>query len=384
MIMIRNSKIIATLGDATDKVLRKIVEGAADAVLIDSYYGNNEQNVERIEKVKTLREEVGRDLAIIYDVDHIYAKNKYKLIRIDDENVDFACANDVDFVACPFVGNLEEITKVKELIKSHGKNIGIIVKIDCKDGYDNLDGILEIADAIMINRDELGVDISYEDLPGIQKEIVRRANEAAKVVILTTQMLYSMVYNPRPTRAEVSDVANAIFDGVDAVMLTEETAIGDYPCEALETVDRIIRTVEKNNAVDAERFEVEGYKMSISHAVSMTTKHLLEAVDVKSIVTYTKSGTTARFIVRYRPNVPVLAVLPDRESARKLVITRGIVPYIEPKMLSMEEMLSNASSYSKKVGLAEVGDLILITAGQPDTGRGTVPPTDFVYISKVD
>ena len=382
--MIRNSKIIATLGDATDKVLRKIVEGAADAVLIDSYYGNNEQNVERIEKVKALREEAGRDLAIIYDVDHIYAKNKYKLIRIDEENVDFACANEVDFVACPFVGNLEEITKVKELVKSHGKNIGIIVKIDCKDGYDNLDDILEIADSIMINRDELGVDISYEDLPGIQKEIVRRANEAAKVVILTTQMLYSMVYNPRPTRAEVSDVANAIFDGVDAVMLTEETAIGDYPCEALETVDRIIRTVEKNNAVDAERFEVEGYKMSISHAVSMTTKHLLEAVDVKSIVTYTKSGTTARFIARYRPNVPVLAVLPDRESARKLVITRGIVPYIEPKMLSMEEMLSNASVYSKEVGLAEVGDSILITAGQPDTGKGTVPPTDFVYISKVD
>jgi hypothetical protein len=382
--MIRNSKIIATIGDATDKVLRKIVEGAADAVLIDSYYGNNEQNIERIEKVKSLREEVGRDLAIIYDVDHIYAKNKYKLIKIDEENVDFACANDVDFVACPFVGNLEEITKVKEIIKSHGKNIGIIVKIDCKDGYDNLDGILEIADAIMINRDELGVDISYEDLPGIQKEIVRRANEAAKVVILTTQMLYSMVYNPRPTRAEVSDVANAIFDGVDAVMLTEETAIGDYPCEALETLDRIIRTVEKNNAVDAERFEVEGYKMSISHAVSMTTKHLLEVVDVKSIVTYTKSGTTARFIARYRPNVPVLAVLPDRESARKLVITRGIVSYIEPKMLSMEEMLSNASSYSKKVGLAEVGDLILITAGQPDRGKGTVPPTDFVYVSKVD
>ena len=384
MIMIRNSKIIATLGDATDKVLRKIVEGAVDAVLIDSYYGNNEQNVERIEKIKSLREEVGRDLAIIYDVDHIYAQNKYKLIRIDEKNVDFACENGVDFVACPFVGNLEEIAKVKEYIKSHGKNIGIIVKIDCRDGYDNLDEILEIADAIMINRDELGVDISYEDLPGIQKEIVRRANEAAKVVILTTQMLYSMVYNPRPTRAEVSDVANAIFDGVDAIMLTEETAIGDYPCEALETVDRIIRTVEKNNAVDAEGFEVDRYKMSVSHAVSMTTKHLLEAVDVKNIVTYTKSGATARFIARYRPNVPVLAVLPDRESARKLIITRGIVPFIEPKMLSMEEMLSNASAYSKEVGLAEVGDSILITAGQPDTGEGIVPPTDFVYISKVD
>ena len=114
--MIRNSKIIATIGDATDKVLRKIVEGVADAVLIDSFYGNNEENVERIEKIKSLREEVGRELAIIYDVDHIYAKNKYKLIRIDEENVDFACVNDVDFIACPFVGNLEEIMKVKELI----------------------------------------------------------------------------------------------------------------------------------------------------------------------------------------------------------------------------------------------------------------------------
>ena len=225
------------------------MEGAADAVLIDSYYGNNEQNVERIKKVKALREEAGRDLAIIYDVDHIYAKNKYKLIRIDEENVDFACANDVDFVACPFVGNLEEITKVKELVKSHGKNIGIIVKIDCKDGYDNLDEILEIADAIMINRDELGVEVPYQDLPNVQKEIIRKANDNTKEVILTTQMLHSMIYNPRPTRAEVSDVANAIIDGVDAVMLIEETAIGNYPKEALETIDRIIKYVESQKTL---------------------------------------------------------------------------------------------------------------------------------------
>ena len=383
--MARKAKIIATLGNSTEELLEEVVTNGADAVLVDTYYGSPEECVSRINKIKELREKLDKNTAIIYDLDHIYAESKYKLIKIEEDNVHFACQNDVDFVACPFVSNLDEIRKVKSILQANGKkDIGLIVKVDCKEAYENIDEIIQFADSIMINRDELGVDISYEDLPGIQKEIVRRANEAAKVVILTTQMLYSMVYNPRPTRAEVSDVANAIFDGVDAIMLTEETAIGDYPCEALETVDRIIRTVEKNNAVDAERFEVDGYKMSISHAVSMTTKHLLEAVDVKNIVTYTKSGTTARFIARYRPNIPVLAVLPDRESARKLIITRGIVPYIEPKMLSMEEMLSNASAYSKEIGLAEVGDSILITAGQPDTGKGTVPPTDFVYISKVD
>ena len=383
--MTRKSKVIATLGNSTDSILEKIVDGGADAVLIDTYYGEEEENVSRIEKIKQLREKLNKNTAIIYDLDHIYAQSKYKLIKIEEESVDFACKHDVDFIACPFVSNIDEIRKVKDILTSRGKkDIGLIVKIDCKEAYDNIDEIISFADSIMINRDELGMEMPYQNLPSIQKEIIRKANDSTKDVILTTQMLHSMIYNPRPTRAEVSDVANAIIDGVDAIMLIEETATGSYPKEVLETVDRIIRTVEKNNAVDAERFEVDGYKMSISHAVSMTTKHLLKAVDVKNIVTYTKSGTTARFIARYRPNIPVLAVLPDRESARKLIITRGIVPYIEPKMLSMEEMLSNASAYSKEVGLAEVGDSFLITAGQPDTGKGTVPPTDFVYISKVD
>ena len=381
--MTRKSKVIATLGNSTDSILEKIVDGGADAVLIDTYYGEEEENVSRIEKIKQLREKLNKNTAIIYDLDHIYAQSKYKLIKIEEESVDFACKHDVDFIACPFVSNIDEIRKVKDILTSRGKNIGLIVKIDCKEAYDNIDEIISFADSIMINRDELGMEMPYQNLPSIQKEIIRKANDSTKEVILTTQMLQSMVYNPRPTRAEVSDVANAIIDGVDAIMLIEETATGSYPKEVLETVDRIIKYIEKQDVVNEEDTEYRKHKMDIAHAISLSTKHLLDAVDVNNIVTYTKSGSTAKFIARYRPKVPVLAVVPTKEKARKLALTRGVTAFIEPKTLTMEEMLENAAQYSKESGLAKEGDYILITAGQPDLGKDNVPPTDFVNIRSV-
>lgn len=381
--MTRKSKVIATLGNSTDSILEKIVDGGADAVLIDTYYGEEEENVSRIEKIKQLREKLNKNTAIIYDLDHIYAQSKYKLIKIEEESVDFACKHDVDFIACPFVSNIDEIRKVKDILTSRGKNIGLIVKIDCKEAYDNIDEIISFADSIMINRDELGMEMPYQNLPSIQKEIIRKSNDSTKEVILTTQMLQSMVYNPRPTRAEVSDVANAIIDGVDAIMLIEETATGSYPKEVLETVDRIIKYIEKQDVVNEEDTEYRKHKMDIAHAISLSTKHLLDAVDVNNIVTYTKSGSTAKFIARYRPKVPVLAVVPTKEKARKLALTRGVTAFIEPKTLTMEEMLENAAQYSKESGLAKEGDYILITAGQPDLGKDNVPPTDFVNIRQV-
>lgn len=378
--MSRKSKVIATLGNSTEKHLEEIIGHLADAVLIDTYYGDEEENITRINKVKELREKLGKNTAIIYDIDHIYAQSKYKLIRIEEESVKFACEHDVDFIACPFVSNIDEIRKVKSLLK---ENIGLIVKIDCKEAYEHIDEIISFADSIMINRDELGMEMPYEDLPSIQKEIIRKANAATKEVILTTQMLHSMIYNPRPTRAEVSDVANAIIDGVDAIMLIEETATGSYPKEALETVDRIIKYIETQDMVEDDDVEYKSRNMDIAHAISLSTKYLLNSLDVNNIVTYTKSGSTAKFIARYRPKVPVLAVVPTDEKARKLALTRGITAFIEPKTLTMEEMLENATSYSKESGLAKDGDYILITSGQPDLGKDNVPPTDFVNIRRV-
>ena len=382
--MVRKSKVIATLGLNTDSILEDIIASSVDAVLIDTYYGSEEENVERIKRVKELREKLNKNTAIIFDIDHIYAQSKYKLIKIDENNVDFACANDVDFIACPFVSNLDEIKKVKDILeKNNKKDIGLIVKVDCKEAYDNIDEIISFADSIMINRDELGVEVPYQDLPNVQKEIIRKANDNTKEVILTTQMLHSMIYNPRPTRAEVSDVANAIIDGVDAVMLIEETAIGNYPKEALETIDRIIKYVESQDSLIENDVKNTDQKMSIAHVISLSTKHIIDSLDVNNIVTYTKSGSTAKFIAKYRPKVPVLAVVPTKEKARKLALTRGITTFIEPKTLMMDEMLENAALYSKESGLAKEGDYILITAGQPDLGKENTPPTDFVNVRRV-
>ena len=382
--MVRKSNVIATLGLNTDSILEDIIASSVDAVLIDTYYGSEEENVERIKRVKELREKLNKNTAIIFDIDHIYAQSKYKLIKIDENNVDFACANDVDFIACPFVSNLDEIKKVKDILeKNNKKDIGLIVKVDCKEAYENIDEIISFSDSIMINRDELGVEVPYQDLPNVQKEIIRKANDNTKEVILTTQMLHSMIYNPRPTRAEVSDVANAIIDGVDAVMLIEETAIGNYPKEALETIDRIIKYVESQNSLIENDVKNSDQKMSIAHAISISTKHIIDSLDVNNIVTYTKSGSTAKFIAKYRPKVPVLAVVPTKEKARKLALTRGITTFIEPKTLMMDEMLENAALYSKESGLAKEGDYILITAGQPDLGKENTPPTDFVNVRRV-
>ena len=383
--MTRKAKIIATLGNSTEELLEEIVANGADAVLVDTYYGSPEECVNRINKIKELREKLDKNTAIIYDLDHIYAESKYKLIKIEEDNVHFACQNDVDFVACPFVSNLDEIKKVKSILQANEKkDIRLIVKIDCKEAYENIDEIIQFADSIMINRDELGMELPYQDLPCIQKEIIRKANTALKEVILTTQMLHSMIYNPRPTRAEVSDVANAVIDGVDAIMLIEETAIGSYPKEALETVDKIITYIETQDKVKGNRSsDHKNRQMDIAHAISLSTKYLLDSVDVNNIVTYTKSGTTAKFIARYRPKVQILAVVPSKEKARKLALTRGVTTFIEEKTLSMEEMLSLAPKFAKESGLAKEGDLILITAGQPDLGKDDVPPTDFVNIRQV-
>ena len=383
--MTRKAKIIATLGNSTEGLLEEIVAKGADAVLIDTYYGSTEECVDRINKVKELREKLNKNTAIIYDLDHIYAESKYKLIKIEEDSVQFACKNDVDFVACPFVSNLDEIRKVKDILHANGKkDIGLIVKIDCKEAYENIDEIIQFADSIMINRDELGMELSYQDLPSIQKEIIRTANASIKEVILTTQMLHSMIYNPRPTRAEVSDVANAVIDGVDAIMLIEETATGSYPKEALETVDRIITYIEtQDNVLNNKTKEYKNIQMDIAHAISLSTKYLLDSVDVNNIVTYTKSGSTAKFIARYRPKVQILAVVPTKQKARKLALTRGVTTFIEENTLTMEEMLSLAPKFAKESRLAKEGDLILITAGEPDLGKDNVPPTDFVNIRQV-
>ncbi|MBU0278084.1 pyruvate kinase [Gemella sp. zg-570] len=379
--MKRKVKVIATLGQSTDEKLENILKNKlADAVLIDNYYGSREENSARIKKVKELSKE--NNIAIIYDLDHIYAENKYKLIKIDLDNVYYAINEDVDFVATPFISDIDEIINIRNIFKQRNSNIGLIVKIDSKNAYENIDDILENCDAIMINRDELGMDLPLQDLPIIQKEIIRKANFAGKEVILTTQMLQSMVYNPRPTRAEVSDVANATIDGVDAILLIEETATGYYPEKSLETLNRIVCHIDKSygNEKESELYKIAD--MELSHAMCLTSKYLIEQTNTRNIVTYTKSGKTARFIAKYRPKATILAIVPDNKSAKKLSLTWGVYTDIEDKKLTMEEMIEKAPVFSKNNNLSSEGDYVLVTLGG-DSKQGNFSPTDFLTIKEV-
>lgn len=381
----RKVKVIATLGQSTDDKIENIIKNdSADALLIDNYYGTYEENSERIKLVKKYCEKYNSNIATIYDLDHIYAQNKYKLIRIDMDNVEYAIKEDVDFIACPFINGVEEIVSIKKLLEEKNSQINIIVKIDSKEAYANIDDILECADAIMINRDELGMDFPLQDLPIIQKEIVKKANLAGKEVILTTQMLQSMVYNPRPTRAEVSDVANATIDGVDAILLIEETATGYYPEEALATINKIVCYIDKNyEEFTDDKKQYKNSAMEIAHAMCLSTKYLIEQTNAKNIVTYTKSGKTARFIAKYRPKATILAVVPDNKTARKLSLTWGLYTDIEKEKLTMEEMILKAPLVSKENELSQSGDYILVTLGG-DSKKGNFMPTDFLTIREVE
>lgn len=379
----RKVKIIATLGQSTDEKIENIIkENYADAVLIDNYFGNLEENSTRISKVKECREKYKRNTAIIYDIDHIYAQNKYKLIKIDFDNVVNAINNEVDFIATPFINGVSEIANLKNFIKEKNNYINLIVKIDCKYAKENIDEILHYADCIMINRDELGMDYPLQDLPIIQKEIIKKANYAGKEVILTTQMLQSMVYNPRPTRAEVSDVANATIDGIDSIMLIEETATGYYPEESLATVNRIVKYIHKNYNQEEDNKIFKDKNMTVAHAMSITTKYLIDKTNAKTIVTFTKTGNTAKFIAKYRPNANILAVVPDEKVSRKLSLTWGVYTDIEKNNLAMEEMILKAPELSKNNNLANVGDFVLVTLGG-DSREGNFTPTDFLTLKEV-
>ncbi|MBF0715135.1 pyruvate kinase [Gemelliphila palaticanis] len=382
--MKRKVKIIATLGTSTDDKIENIISSdLADAILIDNYFGSIEENSERIQNVKKYREQYKKNIAIVYDLDHIYAENKYKLIKIDFNNVDNAVKEEVDFIATPFINGVNEISTLKDYIYKRDNSIKLIVKIDSREAVENIDEILNYADSIMINRDELGMDYPLEDLPIVQKEVIKKSNYYGKEVILTTQMLQSMVYNPRPTRAEVSDVANATIDGVDAIMLIEETATGYYPEEALSTVNRIVQYIDKSYELenDIKNYKKEG--MGVAHAMSMTTKYLIDKTNAKNIVTYTKTGNTAKFIAKYRPNSTILAVVPDNSTARKLALTWGVYTDIESKLLDMESMILNAPKLSKVNNLANKGDYVLITLGG-DSKKGNYMPTDFITVREVE
>lgn len=290
----------------------------------------------------------------------------------DVKDLTFGVENGVDFVAASFIRKAEDVLEIRRVLEERGADIPIIAKIESREGVANIDAILRVADGVMVARGDLGIEIPAEDVPLIQKMIIRKANRLGKPVITATQMLESMVTSPRPTRAEASDVANAILDGSDAVMLSEETATGNYPVEAVATMARIAERAEE--ALPYAEFLARSggsEDVSVTNAISHATCAMASALRAAAILVSTSSGYTARMVARNRPAAPIIAVTPSEAVVRRLMLVWGVIPQWAPATANTDEMIDRAVDTALSHGYIRQGDLVIITAGVPAGVAGT-------------
>ncbi|SFJ97098.1 pyruvate kinase [Marinilactibacillus piezotolerans] len=294
------------------------------------------------------------------------------LTEKDRNDINFGLENDIDYIAASFVRRPSDVLEITEVLEKAGKtHVQIIPKIENQEGVDNLEEIIKIADGLMVARGDLGVEIPAEEVPIVQKQMIRMCNAAGKPVITATQMLDSMQVNPRPTRAEASDVANAIFDGTDAIMLSGETAAGDYPEEAVQTMYNIAMRTEAA-LVGQDAYALKSYDQGdMTEAIGQAVGHTARNLKINTIVAATESGHTARMISKFRPKADILAVTFSEETARGLSLQWGVIPTIAEKPTSTDDMFNLATQTTMEKGYAKEGDLIIITAGVPVGERGT-------------
>ena len=304
------------------------------------------------------------------------------LTEKDISDIRFGVEQGIHFIAASFVRKAEDVIEIRKILEESGdENIFIIAKIENQEGVENLDDILEVADGIMVARGDLGVEIPAEKVPIVQKMMIKKCNEASKPVITATQMLDSMIRNPRPTRAEASDVANAIYDGTDATMLSGESAAGKYPVESVKTMAQIAQEVENSESYrDKFAGKYEFAADSVTSAISLATCQTSEELGAEAIITSTGSGLTARTVSKYRPQTPIIAVTPNRRVLHQLAMTWGVSPLLAARSSTTDEMMDNAISTAVDHNLIEEGDLVTITAGTPVGISGT---TNLIKIDVV-
>ncbi len=289
----------------------------------------------------------------------------------DKADLLFGIEQQVDFVACSFVSKAQDILDVRNFLRKHGSDdIDLIAKIENRAGVNNLKEILDVSDGIMIGRGDMGVEIPYEELPDIQKTIINACRIAGKRCITATEMLESMIKNPRPTRAEISDVANAVYDGSSAIMLSGETAAGDYPVEAVKAMSKIAMQAEsKQNflqAVDESEFLIRGLSDALSHSACL----LARDVKAKAIVVCTRTGGTAKMVSRFRPMIDIIGMTTDPRSYQKLALSWGVTPALSEEYHSVDVLFHFAKQSAKDSGLVKQGDVIVITGGTPNGKSG--------------
>ncbi len=289
----------------------------------------------------------------------------------DKSDLLFGIEHGVDFVACSFVSKAQDILDVRQFLKEHGStDIDLIAKIENRAGVNNLDEILKVSDGIMIGRGDMGVEIPYEELPDIQKHIITACRKAGKRCITATEMLESMIHQPRPTRAEISDVANAVYDGSSAIMLSGETAAGEYPVQAVAAMARIAMQAETKTEyiqyVEDKEYLIRGLSDALSHSACL----LAHDVHAKAIVVCTRTGGTAKMVSRFRPNIDIIGMTTDEKSYRKLALSWGVLPVRSEEYFSVDVLFHFAKRAAMESGLVQKGDVIVITGGTPNGKSG--------------
>lgn len=302
----------------------------------------------------------------------------------DRSDLIFGCEMGVDFVAASFIRKAEDVLEVREILDSHdGKDIKIISKIESQEGVDNIDSIIEVTDGVMVARGDMGVEIPLENVPIIQKEIIKKCNQAGKIVITATQMLDSMIRNPRPTRAEASDVCNAIFDGTDAIMLSGESASGSFPIEAASTMAKIAKKAEANldyhyllRRLKDPNPNPDAFADAISYSAAKTANKF----PTKAIVAATQTGSTAKILSKYKPSCPIIAITPYEKVRRSLALNFGIISKKCAYFNNTDEIVNEARKVAKEYEIAKKGDNIMVAAGFPTSITGG---TNMLKIEKI-
>jgi pyruvate kinase len=301
----------------------------------------------------------------------------------DVEDIRFGVAHGLDFVAASFIRKADDVIDIRKVIEDAGGRMKIIAKIESQEGLDNLEEILNVVDALMVARGDLGVEVPPEQVPIAQKEMIRRCNQRAIPVITATQMLDSMIRNPRPTRAEASDIANAIIDGTDAIMLSGETASGKYPIESVETMARIAYHTEeawlKMNGMEKKMVT----EVTLTDAISYAVCQSAEILQADAIITATSSGTTARMVAKYRPRSRIIAVTPDEVIANQLCLLWGVTPVMTHHTYDTDVMVSEAISAALDAGQIANGDLILLTSGIRAGAPGSTNMMQIITVGDV-
>ena len=291
----------------------------------------------------------------------------------DRDDILFGIEQGYDLISASFTRSAQDIMDIRHLLDEHNANIRIIAKIENQEGIDNIDEILSVADGIMVARGDMGVEIDYAEIPSIQKHLIDHAMQMGKICITATQMLDSMMVNPRPTRAEITDVANAIYDGTGAVMLSGETAAGKYPVEALKAMAMIAETTESDTNYESlcHHVGMDSTRLTISAAVSHAACTTASDISASAIITASKSGETARLLSRFRPDAPIIACVLDETTCRQMNVYRGVTPLLMDYAHSTDELISMSVKAAEDAGLIHSGDRVVVTAGVPVGVSGT-------------